>query len=68
MKECTWENCKEIGVLPKVKDDIEWAFLCAKHNLQLEYAVAKKDTEKLMESYISAQGGIERLKESMRES
>lgn len=68
MKNCTWEKCKEEGVFPKVKDEIEWALLCRKHSFQLEYDISKKETKKLMASYISAQGGIEILKKAMRES
>jgi len=63
---CTWKNCIEEGRNSlKDKYGIEWAFLCDKHNKELNDSIDSKDPKKYLEvGYWQVEEQINFLKES----
>lgn len=61
---CTWKNCIEEGRNSlKDKYGIEWAFLCDKHNKELNDSIDSKDPKKILRSWVLASGGADKLSE-----
>jgi hypothetical protein len=59
---CTWKNCIEEGRNSlKDKYGIEWAFLCDKHDKELNDSIDSKDPKKILRSWVLASGGADKL-------
>lgn len=59
---CTWKNCIEEGRNSlKDKYGIEWAFLCDKHDKELNDSIYSKDPKKILRSWVLASGGAYKL-------
>lgn len=55
---CTWEGCGNEARAPQIAGDGSvWANLCDEHSKQLEDAIDALDVEKILSSWVKAQGG-----------
>ena len=61
---CTWKNCTNEGTIEqKDKKGNVWATLCKEHDNKLTDSISRGDPKLMMQSWVLAGGGAEKMVE-----